>query len=481
MSSLAPAHAADAASARLSLSISVGWGLGTLTIGILFNTTGVLLLRYLTDYVGLAAGLAGLLIATSKIYDALTDPLMGWISDNTRTRIGRRRPWLLLGTLLCGLALVMLFNIPSGWPQGQLVAWVIFVLIFYATAYTVFAVPYMAMPAEMTTDYYERSRLISFRVGFVAASQLVAGYAAPTLIVAFGDGRRGHGQMSLVLAAALVICGLTCFWLTRTARATESTPSADPVPLAAAGGSTPRIGIVATLRTVIANRPFRLLVLSKLALLLAIASFGSTFAFFVVQVLKATYALLGTYTVVSTAAMFASLPLWLRLIKHSDKRLTFLGAATLYAILSLTWLVAGPGEANVWVLARGAAQGVLGCGTLLAGQALLPDAIEYDYLTCGKRREGLFAGFYTMAEKLASAIGLALTGGFLGAMGYLSSSDGVVVQQPESALLGISLAVAALPAVMLILSGALLLFYDLTEQQLVSLRASAGASATVRH
>ena len=455
----------------MSLSLSVGWGLGTLTIGILFNTTGILLLRYLTDYVGLAAGLAGLLIAASKIYDALTDPLMGWISDNTRTRIGRRRPWLLAGTLMCGLALVALFNIPSGWSSGPLVAWVVLVLLFYATAYTVFAVPYMAMPAEMTTDYYERSRLISFRVGFVAASQLVAGYAAPMLIVAFGDGRRGHGLMSVVLAAALVICGLTCFWLTRTAQATGG------VELVNAGNTggklAPRIGIGETLRAVATNRPFLTLVLSKLALLLAIASFGSTFAYFVVHVLHATYVLLGTYTVVSTAAMFASLPIWLQLIKRSDKRRTFLGAAALYALLSLTWLLAGPGEAPIWVLARGAAQGVLGCATLLAGQALLPDAIEYDYLTHGERREGLFAGFYTMAEKLASAIGLALTGGFLGAMGYLSSTEGASVQQPETALLGISIAVGALPAVMLVISGALLWFYNLTEQQLISLRASA--------
>jgi Na+/melibiose symporter-like transporter len=85
----------------------------------------MLLLRYLTDYVGLAAGLAGLLIAVSKVYDAVTDPLMGWVSDNTRSRLGRRRPWLLVGTLLCGLALVALFNVPAAsrarrsWPGSS--------------------------------------------------------------------------------------------------------------------------------------------------------------------------------------------------------------------------------------------------------------------------------------------------------------------------------------------------------------------------
>ncbi len=484
LASLAPAlangSAAPASPATpLSLPLALGWGLGTLAIGILFNTTGMLLLRYLTDYVGLAAGLAGLLIAVSKIYDALTDPVMGWISDNTRSRFGRRRPWLFAGTLLSGLALVALFNVPSGWSGASLVAWVVVVLLFYATAYTVFTVPYLAMPAEMTTDYHERSRLIGFRVAFIGAAQLVAGYAAPMLIVAFGDGRRGHSLMSVVLAAALVVCGLACFWLTRSAQATTASHAATSGQASGADTTAPRpaaarIGFGEQLRAVAGNRPFVMLILSKLALLLAIASFGATFAYFVVHVLRATYALLGTFTVVSTATMFASLPLWLRLIKRTDKRRTFMFAGVAYAALSLTWLLAGPAEDPIWVLVRAGAMGVLGCGTLLAGQALLPDAIEYDYLRHGERREALFAGFYTMAEKLASAIGLALTGGFLGAMGYLSSSDGALVRQPDSALLAISIAVGALPALMLVTSCVLIGFYDLTEQRLVALRTGAG-------
>ncbi len=487
MASLIPALAADSdasgsqgvAPVRLPLALALGWGLGTLAIGILFNTTGMLLLRYLTDYVGLAAGLAGALIAASKLYDALTDPLMGWISDNTRSRLGRRRPWLLAGTLMCGLALVGLFNVPAGWSGGALIAYVVLVLLFYATAYTVFTVPYMAMPAEMTTDYHERSRLIGFRVAFIGAAQLVAGYAAPVLILAFGDGRRGHGLMSVALAAALVACGLACFWLTRTARATA--PGSPGAASATAGGSpVMQISLGQQLRAVAGNRPFLILIVSKLALLLAIASFGATFAYFVVHVLKATYALLGTFTVVSTVTMFASLPLWLRLIKHTDKRRAFIWAALAYAALSLSWLHAGPSEPSIWVLVRAAFMGVLGCGTLLAGQALLPDAIEYDYLRHGERREALFAGFYSMAEKLASAIGLALTGGFLGAMGYLSSSGGAPVRQPDSALLGISIAVGALPAAMMLTSCALLMFYDLTEQRLVALRADLGSPTPAR-
>jgi GPH family glycoside/pentoside/hexuronide:cation symporter len=467
--------AAGAPPARLPLRLVAGWGLGTLAGGILFNTTGVLLLRYLTDYIGLAAGLAGLLIASSKVYDALTDPVMGWISDNTRSRFGRRRPWLLVGGVLCALALVALFNVPTGLAGGARVAWVMAVLLFYATAYTVLTVPYMAMPAEMTTDYQERARLMSWRVGFAGVAQVTAGYAAPMLVLAYGDGSRGHGLMSATLAVAVLASGLACFALTRSAHATGPAVAAAGPAGAASGAAAPRapLALGEQLRAVAGNRPFVLLILSKFALLLSVASFGATFAYFVVHVLQATYALLGTFAVVSTAAMLGSLPVWVQVIRRVDKRRAFMLAAVAYALLAMSWLLAGPGEPTATLLLRGAAMGVLGCGTLLAGQSLLPDAIEYDYLRHGERREALFAGFYTMAEKFASALGVAVTGLFLGAMGYVSSSGGAMVRQPDSALFAISIAVGAIPAAMLLASAALIFYYDLGERRLVALRAAA--------
>ena len=98
---------------KLPIRIVFGWGLGTLGVAVLFNATNFLLLRFLTDYAGLAAAAAGLAIALSKVYDAVTDPLMGVVSDRTRSRWGRRRPFLFLGGLVCGAAFVLLFNAPA--------------------------------------------------------------------------------------------------------------------------------------------------------------------------------------------------------------------------------------------------------------------------------------------------------------------------------------------------------------------------------
>lgn len=139
----------------------VGWGLGTLPMAIYFNSFNILALRYFTDFVGLTAAAAGFLIGISKLYDAFSDPVMGMISDRTRTRLGRRRPYVLAGGLLCGLSLYVLFSAPTGMSESQAFWYVAAALIMYATSYTVYNIPYMAMPAEITTDARQRSSMMT--------------------------------------------------------------------------------------------------------------------------------------------------------------------------------------------------------------------------------------------------------------------------------------------------------------------------------
>ena len=170
------------ASGRLPLWICAGWGVGTVSVLIVLTASNTILLAFLTNYVGIAPALASGIIAASKIYDAFADPTMGVISDRTETRIGRRRPYVLAGGFLLALSMVALFSDPPFEEQGLRVAYVTFVLFFWATAYTVFNVPYLSMPAEMTSGYHDRSRLMSFRVYGVGLAQLIAATWGPTCI-----------------------------------------------------------------------------------------------------------------------------------------------------------------------------------------------------------------------------------------------------------------------------------------------------------
>ena len=194
-----------------------GWGIGTLTVSLMFQANGLLLLVYLTDYVNMQAATAGLLIGLSKIYDAVTDPVMGRISDKTDSRWGKRRPYILIGTLMCAMSFLLLFNLALFAESENIILITLLALILNATGYTVFNVPYLAMPSEITDDYDARTDLMSYRVMAVAAGQLGGSALGPALVVYFGSGASGHTGMSLSLALIMIASGVACVWMTKDA------------------------------------------------------------------------------------------------------------------------------------------------------------------------------------------------------------------------------------------------------------------------
>jgi GPH family glycoside/pentoside/hexuronide:cation symporter len=460
---MAVAAGAAAGRHKLPFRIVFGWGLGTLGVAVLFNATNFLLLRFLTDYAGLAAAAAGLAIALSKVYDAFTDPLMGVISDRTRSRWGRRRPYLLLGGLACGAAFALLFHAPALGGGTASVGLVFILLLLYATGYTIFNVPYLAMPAEMSNDYHERSYLMSYRVSFIGVGQVAAGFLGPFLIAYYGGGVLGHQRMSLVLGAIIVVATWASFFLTAGAPQTEQT-------------ATPRTSLKQQFQTVLENRPFAVLILTKLALLMGVAFTGSTLAFVTTRILAIPDQLLAALIVVTTLGQIACMPLWLKLSRRKGKKMVYYGGAVLFCVTSMSWLLADANEPAVVYLFRGFISGIGSGGLLLTAQSLLPDALEYDYLRTGLRREGILSGFYTTVEKVAFALGAALTGLFLGAMGYVSSTQGSGTEQPDSAILAIYLCVSVIPVIAVTASAFVLRWYDLDEQKLNELRASRAAS-----
>ena len=172
-----------------------GWGIGTSnSFTDVSSQWSCLLLVYLTDFVNMNATTAGLLIGLSKIYDALTDPVMGRISDRTKSSWGKRRPYVLLGTIMCALSFILLFNLALFSDSQNIILITLFALILNATGYTIFNVPYLAMPAEITTDYNARTDLMSYRVMAVAAGQLGGSALGPALVVFFGSGIIGHSK-----------------------------------------------------------------------------------------------------------------------------------------------------------------------------------------------------------------------------------------------------------------------------------------------
>jgi GPH family glycoside/pentoside/hexuronide:cation symporter len=431
----------------LPLGLCLGWGVGTLGVSIIFNTINVIVARFVTDWLGLAAGTFATLFAAAKLFDAAIDPAIGMLSDRTRSRWGRRRPWLFGGGILCAAGFVGLFFVPSAGESPYVLLYITGALMLYSLGYATFNVPYMAMPAEMTRGYHERARLVSFRVQAIGLGTIFGIAGAPFFLQLVGSDRAGHRLLAIVYGAIALASMLAC------ARFTAGAAGAEPVPSP--------LGFGERLRIAASNQPFLLLLAVKTLHLGGLAASQLVIVYFFVHVLKRGYGYLGAYGLVISVMLLLSTPLWLRLSRRIGKRNAYIIASVASALVGLTWYWSGPDEPVVWLFARAVLGGVISSGMLLMGQAMLPDAIHHDYVRSGGlRREGLFAGFYTTAEKLASAVGLAATGAWLQTQGYVPSLTGGAVQ-PASAIAAIYDVMAAIHSALIFASALFLIPYKL--------------------
>jgi GPH family glycoside/pentoside/hexuronide:cation symporter len=456
----AEAHGA-APAARLTRPMMIAWGIGTLGPVTVLTATNALLLRFMTDIYGVAAGVAASLIAISKFYDVFADVACGVASDRTVSRFGRRRPYLIGGAVLLALSVVAIFAAPGFASTGARTLYMGAILIFYATAYSIFNVPYMAMPGEMTGDYHLRTELMSWRVYAVGASTILATYCGPLLLQAFGGGAQAYAGMSLVFAPIVVGAGVVTFLGLK--RAPASARAAIPHSLWAQA------------RSVMTNRPFVALMAVKFVTLMALGV-QSIYPFFFQRILKAPDGVLGEFFL-SQALLILIAPVgWMWVSRRIGKKATFYIALLISLPVWISWWWASAADPVILVLVRGVLLGATGAGIILMGQSMLPDTMEYDRRRTGLRREGVFAALYTTVEKLSGAIGVALVGTILAAAGYVQSR-GVAVVQPASALAAIRGILTWIPTAITVVAMAALAFYDLDEQKIgATERLARGAS-----
>jgi len=438
---------------RLPLSISLGFGVGTIGVSILLNTVAVYFPAMMATVLGFSPAIAGYLLTGSKIYDVGADLVIGAASDRTRSRWGRRRPYLLAGSLIGSLGFALLFN-PHSVARIGLIAVMAGLLVLYSTGYSLFNVPYLAMPSEMTQDYHQRTNLLSYRTFFIAVGQLVALSGGAALITAFGGDRAGYSRMGLILGAAVLLTTLLSFWGTAKA------------PVGPQLDDRQKLGLAAQAKLAFRNRPFVLLMGCKFCNLLALAATTSTQLLFLLNVAKVGYQGQLVLSLGLNIAMALSMPLWIWAGHYLDKRNSYVAATIVYVLVTLSWLAAGPGESTMGLAARGAFTGLSSGGMLLMGISMLPDTMEYDSRRTGLQRAGIFASIYAIIEKLAFAVGPGLIGIYLAAMHYVPTTHGRLVAQPQSAVGALYTGMAVIPAILSVVGIGLLLFYDLDEKKL---------------
>lgn len=395
--------------------LRAGYGVGSVGTGIVVTVPGLLLLYYLTDVLGVAAGLAAVLLVLPKAWDVVLAPLVGRGLD----RGGRRVRWMRGAAWALPPAFALLFLSPVDGTLGGL--WVGAWFVVVATAFAFFQVPYIALPAHLTDDPAERTRTMTWRVALLAVGILAAGGLGPVLAGGDEGSRGGHALMGVVLGLVLLAA------LTASVRATAGVPD----PPAPPGLATPTLR--ASLLTAWRSPPFR-----RLATVYALQALA-------VAVLLAGAPYVATYRLDDhglTAVMFVALiapsllvvPLWRRAADARGKSGALLGATVLF-LVAIVLLTAAAGEGAVGpTLVLCGLLGVAYAGLQLLPLSLLPDVAVAESRRLGRPVTGAFTGVWAAGETAGAALGPGVYALVLAASGFASSDADERVAQTDAAV-----------------------------------------------
>lgn len=435
---------------RLSLWTKLAYGVGDLGTGMTANILAFFLLPFLTNTVGMAAGLAGSILAITRFWDAINDPIIGILSDRTRTRWGRRRPWLLFAAIPFGLTFLAQWWIPFPGRIGVLFAYYLLVSLLFNTFYSAANIPYVSLTPELTQDYDERTQLNQFRFAFSVGGSIVAVVLFPWLYSLLPDRRAGYLLAGACFALISSLPLLLCFWGVRERYQTER----DPLPL-------PQ-----QVRLAFRNRPYLFVIGIYLCSWLTFQFTATILPYFIVfwMGLPEIWISLAVLAVQGIAVL--TLFIWTQLSTHLGKRTIYLVGAGFWLISQTGLFFLQPGQEVIMIgLALIAGVGV-SATVYLGPWSMLPDVIDLDELETGERREGIFYAFMVLLQKVGLALGLFFVGQALDLAGFIPSVVGEDPPiQPESALLAIRLAIGPLPTVSLVGGILLVWFYPITRQR----------------
>jgi GPH family glycoside/pentoside/hexuronide:cation symporter len=417
-------------------------------------------------FLGLSPTQVSLGTGTARLVDAFTDPLFGWLSDNTRSRWGRRRPYVLFGSILSGLALPCMFMASRSWGSSAILAFMIISAVVYAPIISSYNMPYQSLGAELTPEYHERTSVMSWKAVTQKIAGMLVGYSVWfTTRPWFNDpatGRpdvaRGAVWAGAVCGAIMILSGLLNFAFVRERYYTKAK-------------SQDKVGFFAMFRDTFGCKPY-LLVLA-IALVYAVPSgFAGGLNFYVITyyVFSGDMAdaggILGAGGVAYGACGLAGIPAaaWLSRRLGKPKALTVVLLAGLVGFASAWWLYT-PKAAWLSVVCSGF-NGMAATGLWVILPSMCADVVDFDELSSGQRREGAYASTFSWMLKLgwsASAL----------AVGPLLQMTGFDATLPQSAytLQSMRVLFTVTPVVALLIAAVFLHFFPLTQARMVKIRA----------
>jgi GPH family glycoside/pentoside/hexuronide:cation symporter len=433
-------------SQKLSRLTKLVYGSGDLGFSLVGTIIGAYFLFFLTDVVGIKPAIAGIAILIGRTWDYLNDPIIGHLSDRTRSKWGRRRPYLLFGALPFALAFTLMWYRPPFESQVMLAAYYAAAYVLFDAAATFVYMPYFALTPELTDNYDERTSLTSYRMFFSILGSLVA-FTIPLMIVgSFTAANSGKVLlMGAIFGLGSALPLLLVFFNTKEREVFVAQE---------------RPKFLESLKAAFKNKPFIFGAVIYLLTWVCMDILQTILLFFIKYVLKLE-GMSDTIMALIFVTTIIALPFWEYASRKLNKRMAYVYGVAFWAVTQILLITVGPLVSMPVLVLLCVMAGVGISAAHVLPWAILPDAIEWDEYKTGKRHEGMFYSLVTLMGKIASSIAIPLTAIMLDVTGYIPNA----AQQPNSALLGIRLLIGPVPAVFLTISIIFALKYPLERAQ----------------
>lgn len=422
------------------------YGAGDTGFSITLTIIGAYFAIFLTDVVGVAPKIAAAAIFIGRSWDYINDPIAGYISDRTRSRWGRRRPFLLFGALPYALTFALMWWRPPFEGDFALAIYYAAVYVLFEAVATFVYMPYSALTPELTTNYDERTALTSYRMFFSIFGSLVA-FTVPLMIVGtFVPESAGRVLlMGVIFGAVGMLAPLFTFFGTRERREYMQL-------------SRPRL--FQSLKAALKNRPFVFGAAIFLFTWVSMNILETTLLYFIKYVVQREQQSDIIMASIFVTAIIA-LPLWEWVSRRWNKRWAYVVGVAFWAVVQMMLITLNTSTGFGLILFLCILAGIGVAAGHVLPWSIIPDAVEWDEWHTGERHEGMFYSLITLMQKIASSAAIPLTLLVLDATGYIPN----VLNQPQSALTGIRVVIGPIPAVLLSAGILFAILYPLTREQ----------------
>jgi GPH family glycoside/pentoside/hexuronide:cation symporter len=438
---------------KLRTRTKVFYGIGDLGNAVVNSAIQFFLMKFYTDAALVLPALAGNALLVGKIWDAVNDPLFGWITDRTKSRFGKRRVFMIFGALPLAIAIALLWFVPTE-DRFWTFVWIAATFLLFDTIWTLTNVPYYALTSELTDDYDERSSLTTYRMAMAVPAYLVGAALTPAIVGLFALQRTGYAFIGIAYG---ILAGLALIISAMGIRERTKVSLAKPEP-----------SPFKSLLTALKNKPFVQLCGIYLVINISFAFIKILMAYYIEYQLlmkEQTSLVMGLMLICVTI----SLPFWQWVSRKMDKGPAYaLGMLAGGLAITFTFFLPHQPTGLIYLVAVLAGFGF--SSQWIFPWAMVADVADYDRAETGQQRSGMYYGVWGLATKLSEALALAAVGWILTGFGYVPN-----VEQTPHALLGIRLFFGLIPAVFILVSLPLLFRYPITRKSHAVIRAKLDA------